>query len=259
VPTMTPSIAAYEQMVIQAFRQGGDSVGIALYPIGSRAATPNHVVRRTADSVGVEYFGADHYIAADREGRLLGLNGARTTNKMTVQRVDTRVDIGALAAAGVAREKAGTATGALSTRDTVQASVAGAELQVDYGRPSVRGRQILGEVVPFGEVWRTGANQATHFTTSRDLQVGGRTIPAGTYTLWTIPSATGAELIVNAQTGQWGTAYDPTRDVVRIPLEVQEARQPVERFTITVEPSQGGGVLLLSWHTFQWRLPFTVR
>ena len=151
------------------------------------------------------------------------------------------------------------AIGALSTRDTVQASVAGAEVVVDYGRPSVRGRQILGEVVPFGEVWRTGANQATHFTTSRDLQVGATTIPAGTYTLWTVPSPGGAELIVNAQTGQWGTSYDPSRDLVRIPLEVREAREPVERFTITVDPQQGGGVLRLSWHTFEWRLPFTVR
>ena len=178
---------------------------------------------------------------------------------MMVARGDSRVDIGALAAAGVAREQAGAATGALSTRDTVQASVSGADLQVDYGRPSARGREILGEVVPFGEVWRTGANQATHFTTSRDLQLGGSTLPAGTYTLWTIPSPTGAELVVNAQTGQWGTIYDPTRDVLRIPLEVQQAMQPVERFTITVEPRQGGGTLLLSWHTFEWRLPFTVR
>lgn len=259
VPMMSPSVAAYEQMVIQAYRQGGDSVAVATYAIGSRASVPNHVVRRTADSVGVEYFGADHYIAADAEGRLLGLNGARTTNKMMVARVDSPVDIGALAAAGVARERAGAATGALSTRDTVQASVAGAEVVVDYGRPSVRGRQILGEVVPFGEVWRTGANQATHFTTSRDLQVGATTIPAGTYTLWTVPSPGGAELIVNAQTGQWGTIYDPSRDLVRIPLEVREAREPVERFTITVDPQQGGGVLRLSWHTFEWRLPFTVR
>lgn len=259
VPMMSPSIAPYEQMVIQAFRQGGDSIGIALYSVGGRAATPNHVVRRTADSVGVEYFGADHYLAVDAEGRLLGLNGARTTNKMMVERVSGPVDIGALAAAGVAREKSGAATGALSTRDTVKATVSGADLLVDYGRPSARGRQILGEVVPFGEVWRTGANQATHFSTSRDLQVGGTTIPAGNYTLWTVPSEAGAELIINSQTGQWGTVYDPTRDLVRIPLEVREARTPVERFTISMEPGQGGGVLLLSWHTFEWRLPFIVR
>ncbi|MDZ4675539.1 MAG: DUF2911 domain-containing protein [Gemmatimonadota bacterium] len=182
VPMMSPSIAPYEQMVIQAFRQGGDSVGIAFYSVGGRSATPNHVVRRTADSVGVEYFGADHYLAVDFEGRLLGLNGARTTNKMTVERVSGPVDIGALAAAGVAREKAGAAAGALSTRDTLRANVSGADLLVDYGRPSARGREILGEVVPFGEVWRTGANQATHFSTTRDLQVGGAMIPAGSYT-----------------------------------------------------------------------------
>lgn len=259
VPMMNPSVVPYEQMVIQAFRQGGDSVGIAQYSIGGGSPTLNRVVRRTADSVGVDYFGADHYLAIDAEGRVQGMNGARTTTKVMVARVDTDVDIAALARAGVAREQSGAAAGALSTRDTVQASLSGAEVVVDYGRPSVRGRQILGDVVPFGEVWRTGANQATHFTTSRDLQVGAITIPAGTYTLWTVPSPGGAELIVNAQTGQWGTIYDPARDVVRIPLEVQEARQPVERFTIGMEPRQGGGVLLFSWHTFEWRLPFTVR
>lgn len=259
VPMMSPSVVSYEQMAMQAMRQGGDSIGIALYSIGGRAPTPNHVVRHTADSVGVEYFGADHYLAIDRDGRMLGLNGARTTNKMMVQRITGRVDITALAAAGVAREQAGAAAGALSTRDTVTTAVSGADLVIDYGRPAARGRQILGSVVPYGEVWRTGANQATHFTTSRDLLVGGQTIPAGSYTLWTLPTESGAQLIVNAQTGQWGTVYDPARDVVRIPLEVQAARTPVERFTIGVEPRQGGGVLHLSWHTFEWRLPFTVR
>ncbi|MDZ4675538.1 MAG: DUF2911 domain-containing protein [Gemmatimonadota bacterium] len=74
-----------------------------------------------------------------------------------------------------------------------------------------------------------------------------------------MPTEGGAQLIVNAQTGQWGTIYDPARDVARVPLEVQGARTPVERFTIGMEPRQGGGVLLFAWHTFEWRLPFIVR
>lgn len=96
--------------------------------------------------------------------------------------------------------------------------------------------------------------------TSRDLQMGGQAIPAGDYTLWTLPTAAGVELIINRQTGQRGTEDDPARDLVRIPVEVQEARTPVERFTITVEPREGAGeILVMSWHTFVWRVPFTVR
>lgn len=259
VPMVSPSVMPYEQMVMQAMRQGGDSVGVDLYSLGGRASAPNRVARRTADSVAVDYFGADHYLAVAADGRLLGLNGSRTTNKMMVERVEGPVDIRALAAAGVARERAGTATGALSTRDTVRATVAGADVTVDYGRPSVRGRQILGEVVPFGQVWRTGANTATHFTTSRDLLLGGTTVPAGSYTLWTLPTESGVQVILNRQTGQWGTEYDPSRDLVRLPADVAEARAPVERFTISVEPGSEGGVLVMSWHTFVWRVPFRVR
>ncbi len=260
VPMVSPSIVPYEQMGMQAFRQGGDSVVVDLYSIGGRAATPNRVARRDADSVAVEYFGDDHHLAVDPEGRLLGLNGARTTNKMMVERVSGPVDIRALAAAGVAREQAGTAAGALSPRDTVQATVGGAALLVDYSRPAARGREILGNVVPFGQVWRTGANTATHFTTSRDLMIGGAQVPAGTYTLWTLPTESGAHLILNRQTGQWGTEYNASQDLVRIPLEVQQARTPVERLTITVEPGSGGaGALVISWHTFVWRVPVTAR
>jgi hypothetical protein len=246
-------------MVMQAFRQGGDSIGIALYSLGARGATPNHVIRRTADSVGVEYFGADHYLALAADGRVLGLNGARTTTKMMVDRVETPVDIGAIAAARMVHERSAGAAGALSTRDTAQATVAGAELMVDYGRPSARGRQILGAVVPYGEVWRTGANQATQLTTSRALQAGGTTIPAGTYTLWTLPTEDGVTLIINRQTGQWGTIYDSTQDLARVPMEVTEAAAPVEQFTVKVEPGPNGGALVMQWQTFVWRLPFTVR
>lgn len=258
VPMISPSVMVYDQMARQAVRQGGDSVRVDTYSLGSRTSTPNAVVRRSPDSVSVFYGPDPHYLAVDAQGQLLGLNGARTTNKMVVERVTGAVDIAALAVAGVARERAGAGAGALSTRDTVRASAGGGEVTVDYGRPAARGRQILGTVVPFGEVWRTGANTATQFTTTRDLRLGQAVVPAGSYSLWTLPTAAGVELIVNRQTGQWGTEYDRTRDLVRIPMEVGSATTPVERFTIAIEPRAGGSVLVLSWHTFVWRVPITL-
>ena len=150
--------------------------------------------------------------------------------------------------------------GQLSPRDTVRATVAGAELLVDYGRPAKRGRQIWGGIVPWGEVWRTGANAATQLRTSRDLVFGDVTVPAGTYTLWTLPTAGGAQLIVNRQTGQWGTAYDASQDLARVPLRPATPAAPAERFTISVEPGQGrGGVLRMVWDDRGWEIPFTVR
>jgi hypothetical protein len=130
---------------------------------------------------------------------------------------------------------------------------------VDYGRPSRRGREIFGNVVPWGTVWRTGANAATQFRTDRDLEIGGVVLPAGTYTLWTLPAPTGWHLIVNRQTGQWGTAYDSTQDFIRVPLTVTVLAAPVEVFTIAVEPQGAGGVLSFAWDRTRALVPFTVR
>jgi hypothetical protein len=118
---------------------------------------------------------------------------------------------------------------------------------VKYGRPAVRGRVIFGGVVPWNQVWRTGANAATIFTTSADLVMGGTTIPAGSYSLWTIPSNAGWKLIINKNTGQWGTNYDAQHDLVKLDMQTAPLDTLVERFTISF-PAQGqGGALELAW------------
>jgi len=177
----------------------------------------------------------------------------------TTTRLD-EVDLAAVESAFLARERQSQGQVVLSGRDTVEATVAGVDLIVDYGRPSKRGREIFGRVVPFDAVWRTGANAATQFRTSRALRVGEHTIPAGMYTLFTLPTAEGATLIVNRQTGQWGTEYDGSQDLVRLPLQVERLDEPVEMFTIAVEPAQGrSGTLVLTWDRTRWILPFTVQ
>lgn len=147
----------------------------------------------------------------------------------------------------------------LSPRDTTRATIGGASLLVDYGRPSKRGRVIFGGLEPWGKVWRTGANEATQLRTSKDLVVAGKTIPAGTYTVWTLLSESAPMLIINKQTGQWGTDYDASQDLVRVPLRLTRLRSPVEKFTIAIEPQRAGGLLRMSWDTVEFSTPFTVK
>jgi hypothetical protein len=145
-----------------------------------------------------------------------------------------------------------------SPLDSVQTVIAGAEIAVQYGRPSMRGRTIYGGLVPYGSVWRTGANEATHIRTSADLRIGDHTIPAGHYTLYTLPGEEAWSLIVNERTGQWGTEYSADQDLVRIPMTLATLEEPVEMFTITVEETEGGGVLALEWETTRAYLTFEV-
>jgi hypothetical protein len=133
-----------------------------------------------------------------------------------------------------------------SPRDTAAMTYAGERVYVDYGRPSMRGRTIMGGLVPYGQVWRTGANAATTLVTTRDWRIGGTLVPAGTYTLYTLPGETEWQLIVNRQTGQWGTEYDQAQDLARIPMRVERTAAPVEQFTINLvagSPAQ----LVMEW------------
>jgi hypothetical protein len=143
----------------------------------------------------------------------------------------------ALACGAASLSAQGAASPIPSPRDTARATVSGASLLVDYGRPSKRGRAIYGGLVPWGQVWRTGANDATTFVTSKPIVIGGTTVPAGTYTLYTVPNQSGPWLlVVNKQTKQWGTEYHQDQDLARIPLTTTSVSPAVEKFTIEVAP-----------------------
>jgi hypothetical protein len=258
VPFVFMSMGLYEQMAMQAARAGRDSVPLDTYTPGARAASPNYVVKKGRDSVAVDLGGPQMYLRVDASGRVLGLNGARTTQKFVTDKV-SNLNYDQVTESFVARERAGTVAGPMSTRDTARAQAGDANVWVDYGRPLVRGRQILGGVVPWNEVWRTGANAATQLNTAIDLKVGDGVIPAGTYSLWTLPTTTGVQLIVNRQTGQWGTQYDPAQDLLRVDLFIEMLPRPVERFTITVVPVGDGGEIRFDWDRTRWVLPFKVR
>jgi Protein of unknown function (DUF2911) len=148
----------------------------------------------------------------------------------------------------------------LSVRDTIRAQIGNAMFTVDYGRPLLRGRKLLGDVLPYDYVWRTGANAATQFTTSAPIKLAGMQVPAGKYTLWTVPHTGGVDLVVNRQTGQWGTEYDGSRNLGVAGITFQVLTPPVEEFTISIVSSDTQqGMLIMEWGSFRWTAPIEVR
>jgi cytochrome c5 len=165
------------------------------------------------------------------------------------------------AAAAPAAAKPAAAQPPASPRDSLTATISGATITVNYGRPSKRGRVLFGGLadMQWGMVWRTGANEATHFTTSKPLMFGSAVVPAGTYTLYTHLVQSGKwELVINRQTKQWGTVYDEKQDLVRVPLTVTSTNPVMEKMTITVTPSGTNGVLTIAWDSYKAATTFMV-
>ncbi len=131
-----------------------------------------------------------------------------------------------------------------SPPETATVSLNGKAVTIHYGAPSMRGRKIVGNLVPYDQVWRTGANESTSFVTQGNLKIGATSVPAGTYTLYTLPGSSQWMLIVNKQTGQWGTKYDQSQDLARIPMKSGKLSSPQERMSITFENTHGSSTEL---------------
>jgi len=128
----------------------------------------------------------------------------------------------------------------------------GKSVTIDYSSPRVKGRKIFGELVPFGQVWRTGANEATTFVNTADVVVGGTTVPAGSYTLFTVPNKDKWVLIISKKTAEWGTDYaGPSSDLARIDMHASTLSSPVENFTISFDK----GALNIDWDTTRASVP----
>ncbi len=124
----------------------------------------------------------------------------------------------------------------------------GKNVVVEYSRPSMRNRKIFGGLVPYGQVWRTGANAATTLKTEADLDIGGASVPKGTYTLYTVPGPDKWTLIINKQTGQWGTEYNQGQDLARVPMKVTQRPSGLETFTISFDQAYGdSATLMMEW------------
>lgn len=231
----------WELALMRAHRSGRDSVVVQMISGGN--ALPI-TFRRVGEGEWAFNSQFDQPMRArlDAQGRLQRmeiLGGGATTERVAW------VDIEALARGFAARDAAGSGLGPLSPRDSTSATVAGARISVSYGRPSLRGRE-LNVLAPPGQVWRTGANDASTLTTDRALQFGSLTVPPGTYSLFTIPGADRWTLILNRQTGMSGLEHDPAQDLGRVEMMLRSGDYS-NQFTISVQAQGRGGVLRMHW------------
>src|SRR2546430_5875763 len=204
VPFVGQGFGLIEEVARRAKASGSTRYTTTMLPLGDTAPLEVTVTARGPDSLTL-VLGAIGPLRArvDAQGALLGLSGIGSTMQVTVERTHG-LDFAALGKAFAPRS-----LGVLSPPDSVKASLAGATLAVRYSRPSARGRVIFGNVVPWNQVWRTGANQATVLETSADLVVAGTGVPAGKYSLWAPPPPGGREPLVDKNTRPWGPGSKP--------------------------------------------------
>lgn len=246
--------ALIEDVVRQARSAGGDRFEMPIVSLGN-PESQNATVRGNGTDSVIATFGniGPFRIWTDAAGTVRGVSGIGGSLQVTVDRV-APLDLAAFGP-----EFASRPLGTLSPLDSVTARIDSAELTVRYSRPSMRGREIFGAVVPWDRVWRTGANAPTTFESTADLLVGGITVPKGRYSLYTMPSRSGWTLIFNSQTEQAGSAYDVQYDVARVALQTTRLNETVEQFTIAIEPDGPGGTLALAWEQTRAWVRFTVK
>lgn len=227
------------------------------FPLGYATVTP---VGKGKAEITHDWLSGTGEALMDSSDDLLAYSGNRSTYKVEVKRLDATPDVKGIAARFEAKETAGGKVKSLSVPDTVRGQIGNAQFSIDYSRPLARGRVLLGEVIPYDRVWRTGANAATQFTTSAPIKLGSMQVPAGTYTLFTAPHTSGVDLIVNKRTGEWGTEYSSSSDLGSVRMTSEVVNAPVEAFTISVIPSDNRhGRLVLEWGTFRWTAPIEVQ
>lgn len=259
IPSLSYSLGLYDALLRWFWPRPASSVETSLIGLAPAAASPVAVRRAGADAAIVAAPEGESRVRLASDGRIVAWNGVGSSLNIVAQRTEP-LDFDALASDFAARELAGHGLGTLSPADSVRATVAGAHVAIDYGRPARRGRVIFGNIVPWNRVWRTGAGAATGLRTSRDLVIGGTRVPAGLYTLWTIPTPTAWTLIVSRETGADAT-YDPASDLARIPMLRETLPNPLERFTIGIEigvDPQADGTLWLGWDDTRASVPFRV-
>ena len=146
-----------------------------------------------------------------------------------------------------------------SPKEDASVDLGGTKISVEYYAPSAHGRKVMGGLVPYGQVWCTGANWATKITTESDLQVGGLKLPKGSYSIWTLPDEKEWTLIINRETGQFHLNYDKSQDFGRTKMELRTLPSPVETFQVRLK-SEGGkkGRLALVWENTEASVPITV-
>jgi hypothetical protein len=242
VPIAGGTYAPYAIAVWYAMRAGTSESAV---PMRTGNSTTGFDVRRVGagEYTMPNQFGAQLSLQVAADGTVTMIDAGGGT---TVQRV-APFDFEALTREFAARDRSGSGLGSLSPRDTVRATIAGADVMVDYGRPSARGRTVMGGLVPYDAVWRTGANAATRLIIDAPLRVGDARLDAGTYSLFTIPRDGAWDLIINRRTDISGLEHDPAHDVARVQMQPAASTSHTEQFTIRLAPEGNGGRLRIMW------------
>jgi len=253
------SVGLYDLALAHLPPKMGDTVaGLAVH-LATGQPVRRLYIRRSATLVDFDYFRmAWNHVALDSAGRIASVDARETTEQTITTRADG-IDVLELAKQFARRDRAGASIGIASPQRTVRASLGGHLVVLIYSSPRLRGRHVLGSVVRYDKVWRTGANEATLISLDKDVLIGGTLVPSGTYSLWTLPGRDGVQLIVNRQRLQWGTEYHPDQDLARIPMTATTASTPREEFSIAVNGAGNAGTLQIAWDTFVWSVTVQVK
>jgi len=254
------SMGLYELLLERSRPATNDTLTVPGIDIATGAVAKRKFLARSATQVDVDYFGILWtHLTVDATGHISAADARATTEQTETHRTDF-VDVAAMAKGFASADHSGKGLGAASPNLIEKGSIGGQIIVAAFGSPRRRGRTILGAVVPYDRVWRTGANEATTIIFDKDLTIGGAAVPAGSYSLWTIPKADGTvQLVVNKQHGQWGTDYDPAQDLVRVPMQSSTAPAPQENFAINITGAGNTGALRISWDAFVWSVPITAK
>jgi len=256
------SLGLYEFFLTQlaaAREPPRDSLDVSSVAIATGRSATRRFVRRSPTTVDVDFFKiAWTHLTLDDSARIASVDARETTEKTESRRTEY-IDAGRAAKSFASRDRSSGAIGSASPDQVTTASLGGARIRIAYGSPRRRGRDVLGQVVSYGQVWRTGANSATEIAFDRDMVIGGATVPAGAYSLWTIPSPDSVTLVINRQAGQWGTEYHSEQDLARVPMRTATVPDRRENFAISLEGTDRARELRIAWDTFVWSVPIAVR
>lgn len=243
-----PTAVIFNQIIRQAnLKSSNQSYSTHIISPGSKRLVPVALRRLGGDTLALKMHG-ETYLATVNAKKIINWYSGRETTVRTNMKPAPGANFSQMASMFAARDARGNGMPIASPLDSAKTVINGAHLKIVYSRPSKRGRVIWGKLVPWNMVWRTGANAATSFSTDKDIMIGDTKIPAGSYTLYSIYTPTSAKLIVNSQTGQWGTVYNQDRDFARIPME-KTTVEPHEMFTISFDTVGNKHELNLVWDT----------
>ncbi len=197
-------------------------------------------------------------LVLDGKNRLDSMNGVGSTQNW-IAKIHRTMNFDSIVSVQILRQQRSGVEPPLSIRDTVKFTKGNLSLSINYWRPSARGRKIFGEVVPYNRFWRVGANNATEIQTTEALYFGDKRLESGKYSVFILPTLEGWTMMFNKKTGIWGTDYDASHGILRVPMTVMTPQNYTEQLSVSVAPSVKGGTIYVDWERTRGVLPFEVK